>query len=127
MWIFISALSIALANLPLLWIEPSRRDQRLWRALGVQRLRRWVTRRRNPGLRHLDGSTVRAARTNILWHFVLSVVFAFLTLHPWLARDPIRPVRYLLLLPCAAYLLGSIIQRQKIVIAVNERARASRN
>ena len=126
MWVFLTAISLALANLPLLWIEPGPREQRLWRTLRVQRLRRRVSRRRNPGYRHRDGETISIARTNIRWHFVLSAVFAFLTIHPWIASEMLKPVRYILLVPCVVYLLGSIIQRQKIVIAVNERARRAR-
>jgi hypothetical protein len=35
MWTFLAAMLIALANLPLLWIQPSRPAQWLWRALRV--------------------------------------------------------------------------------------------
>ncbi len=85
MWIFLAAMLIALANLPLLWIQPGRREQRLWR-----------------------GASCAA------------------TIHPWLTNGELRQLRYVLLLACVAYLLGSIIQRQKIVIASNERTGPSK-
>jgi hypothetical protein len=46
--LFAVSLFFALANIPLLLIPPTTAEQRLWRTLGVQRLRRWLTRRRQP-------------------------------------------------------------------------------
>jgi hypothetical protein len=113
----------ALANVPLLFIRPTRAEQHMWRRLRVQSLRRWITKRRNPGHRHRDGSTIAVASTNIRWHIVLGLVFASLILHPQLRAWPLRAARYALLAGCVAYFIGSLVQRQKIVIAANERSR----
>jgi hypothetical protein len=113
----------ALANVPLLFIRPTRAEQHMWRRLGVHSLRRWITARRNPGHQHRDGRTIRVATTNIRWHVVLGLVFASLILHPQLRAWPLRAVRYALLAGCVAYFIGSVVQRQKIVIAANERSR----
>lgn len=117
------ALVFALANLPLLLLPPTPAEQRLWRRLDVQRLRRWITRRRNPGQRHRDGTTEQTARTNILWHAALGVILAGLILHPSLSSGPLRVIRYFLLLGCIAYFAGSLVQRQKLVISANQRRR----
>lgn len=123
MWFFVTAMALALANLPLLWLPPRRGERRWWRRSGLRRVRRWVTRRRDPGHRHHDGATVAVARRNIIWHSVLGAVFAMLTQHPWLRAGWPRHLRYALVAACAAYLLGSLVQRQKIVIAADERRR----
>lgn len=48
-WLVGVAISFALANVPLLILLPSGAEQRLWRNVGVERLRRWITSKRNPG------------------------------------------------------------------------------
>jgi hypothetical protein len=119
--LFAVAIVFALANLPLLFVPPGRSEQRLWRTLGVQHLRRWITRRRNPGHRHRDGETALIARTNIWWHAGLGVVLASLIFHPWLRSGPPRIARYFLLAGCVAYFIGSIVQRQKLVVSIRRR------
>ena len=95
----------------------------MWRRLGIGSLRRSLTRRRNPGQRHRDGNTIAVARANIVWHVFLGLLLASLILHPQLRAWPLRAARYALVAGCVAYFLGSIVQRQKIVIAANERSR----
>jgi Na+/H+ antiporter NhaD/arsenite permease-like protein len=123
--LFAVVLFFALANLPLLWMRPSHGEQRLWRRLGVQRLRRSITRRRDPKQRDRAGATIETARTNIRWHVVLGLVFAALVLHPQLRTWPLRVFRYALLTGCIAYFVGSVVQRQKIVIASNRSVRGT--
>ena len=125
-WLFAAAVVMTLANLPLLWIAPIRGEQQFWRRLGVARLRRRLTRRRPASFPHSVEHTIRASRANIIWHLVLGAVFAMLIVNPWFVSGPLRPVRYLLLAPSVAYFFGSLVQRQKIVVSINARARRSR-
>lgn len=120
-FLFCTALALATANLPLLVLRPSLREQRLWRRMGIQRVRRWISRRRHPGYKHRDGRTPEVARTNILWHLALSVILSWLIFHPMIRTGPLRLCRYLLVLACVAYFIGSLVQRQKIVIATMQR------
>ena len=111
------ALALAIANLPLLVLKPSRREQRLWRRIGIQHVRRWITRRRNPGYRHHEGRTAEISRRNIVWHAALGLILGSLILHPMWRTGPFRAVRYALFVACVAYFVGSLVQRQKIVTA----------
>jgi drug/metabolite transporter (DMT)-like permease len=121
--LFALGVVLALANVTVLVIRPTRAEQRLWRSLRVQRLRRWITRRRNPHQVHVGTDTLAIARTNTRWHLVLGLVLAALILHPQLRTWPMRLLRYALLIGCVAYFFGSLVQRQKIVIAANEKRR----
>ncbi|MBV8517818.1 MAG: hypothetical protein JO197_10505 [Acidobacteria bacterium] len=123
LWFFAIGALLTLANVPLLIVPASAAEQRLWRRLGVQHLRRRITRRRDPRQPHREGRTLAVARRNIVWHLVLSGVFTAEMLQPFLVRVPFHLAAVALLCGCVAYLTGSILQRQKIVVARNERAR----
>lgn len=56
---------LALVNVPLLVVKPSAAEQRLWRRLRVQRVRRWLTRARGARELRLDSQTAAVAKRNI--------------------------------------------------------------
>ncbi|HYC60728.1 MAG TPA: hypothetical protein VEK79_14285 [Thermoanaerobaculia bacterium] len=113
-WVSAFCLVLALVHVPLLVMRPSAAERRLWRRLGVQHLRRRLTRARDG---RLDARIGAAAKRNIVWHLVLTLVIALLVLHP-----AVRSMRYrgvvdaFAVAGCVAYVAGSVVQRQKIVV-----------
>ena len=111
----------------LLTVLPARQwELRIWRWLGVTPVRHWLTRRHREADPLDLRSVSRIARRNLQWHLALTGLFsvelavAAGTPHAWW-----RPLALLLLLPCIAYMLGSVVQRQKIAI-IQARDRRSR-
>ena len=120
-----ACLLLALANVPLLVLAPRVGEQRVWRRLRVQTVRRWITRRRGAGKRQAPASILIDAKRNIVWHLVLSLLIAVLVLHPAIASLSYRGVVYAFAIAgCMAYVAGSVVQRQKIVIILNGEAGA---
>ncbi|HYC91975.1 MAG TPA: hypothetical protein VEO54_22375 [Thermoanaerobaculia bacterium] len=110
-------------NVPLLVMRPSVAEQRLWRRFRVQQARRWLTRARDAGKGHGREGIVAVAKRNILWHLVLTLVIALLVLHPALTSLRYRGAVYAFAVAgCLAYVAGSVVQRQKIVVLANRRA-----
>lgn len=105
-----------LLNIPLLVVPPSRREAMLWRRLQLQKVRRWLTRRRHVN-QPLSPQTATIARQNILWHLILSAVMCGVMIQA-LQTDALLYKLFgaLSVLPCVAWLLGSLVQRQKIVL-----------
>ncbi len=119
---------LALVNVPLLVVRSGAAEQRLWRRLRVRRVRRWLTRVRGTGELQLDSRTAAVAKRNIRWHPVLTFVIALLMLHPALTALPYRAAVYAFAVAgCIAYVVGSVVQRQKIVVTSNSQVhRAAR-
>jgi hypothetical protein len=107
----------AIGTFALLAIPVKEAELSLWHRLRVQRMRRWMTRRRNVKQPLHSVQTPNDARTNLLWHLVLTCLFCgivarALMLDSWW----VRALASLLTIPSIAYLLGSVVQRQKIAI-----------
>jgi hypothetical protein len=107
----------AIGTLALLAVPVTEAELSLWHHLRVQRMRRWITRRRNVKQPLDSVHTRNVARTNLLWHLVLTCLFCgivarALVLDSWW----MRVLASLLIIPSIAYLLGSVVQRQKIAI-----------
>jgi hypothetical protein len=120
LWVAISCALLALLNVPLLLLKPSAAEQRLWRRLHVRRARRRLTRKRGAGEIHTHATIVAVATRNIAWHLVLSLLISLLMLHPALRTFEYRGAVYAFaLLGCIAYVVGSVVQRQKIVVIAN--------
>jgi hypothetical protein len=114
---------LALVNVPLLVMRPTVAEQRLWRRFRVQKARRWLTRARGAGEGHGREQIVAVAKRNILWHLVLTFVIALLVLHPTLTSLRYRGAVYAFAVAgCLAYVAGSVVQRQKIVVLANRQA-----
>ncbi len=114
---FAAAALLTLATAVLLLLPVTRRELRLWHRLRTGALRRRLTgRARVP--EPLDPlETPRRARRNLLWHLVMTGLFAgqlavSISAHGrwW------RPLALPLVVPCLAYFAGSLVQRQKIAV-----------
>jgi|WetSurMetagenome_2_1015567.scaffolds.fasta_scaffold269256_2 hypothetical protein len=104
-------------TLALVVIPVTRGELNLWHYLRVQRIRRWITRMRKVKQPLHNVRTLDVARTNLRWHLVLTCLFCgvvarALTIDMWW----VQVMASLLTIPSIAYLLGSIVQRQKIAI-----------
>jgi hypothetical protein len=76
-----------------------------------------MTRWRDPGERPERRRTARIARRNLLWHLFLPYYLGYLMLQAlWNSKLWFRSLSAILVLPSAAYLAGSIVQRHKIAI-----------
>lgn len=107
----------ALANVALIYVPVFSRELLLWRQLNVNRWRHWITWWRDPGEPLEMRRTMQIARGNLLWHLFLTALFGLMTL--WALIDSevwLRSLSTMLILPAAAYLAASIVQRQKFAI-----------
>lgn len=89
----------------------------LWRRLRIRSLRRWISRRRNGDEPYDPKLTVQTARTNLLWHLLLTGLFS--TQIAWALVSEgswWRPLAVPLVVFCIGYFAGSLVQRQKIAI-----------
>ena len=101
----------------LLFVPVSRWELRVWRGLRVRRLRRWLTRTRRVNEPLHPETTVRIAVRNLQWHLLLTALFCWqLAVAAMLESAWWRPLALVLVVPCAAYLAGSLVQRQKIAV-----------
>ncbi len=92
-------------------------EHRIWHRLKVARVRRWLTRRRSVSEPYQAEATMRIARRNLWWHLVMTALFTSqLAIAAGSPRAWWRPGALILIVPCLAYLLGSVVQRQKIAI-----------
>jgi len=114
--LILSALLIA-ATIALLATRVMPVELDLWRFLRIRSLRRWITKRRGVHEPLEEERTVQIARKNIVWHLVLTVVF-FTQIASALVSEGSwwRPLAVILVIPCLAYFVGSLVQRQKIAI-----------
>ena len=120
---------VALTITILLVVMPaSRLELRVWHTVRVTHLRRWLTRNRQVVEPFHRETTLRIARRNLRWHLVLTALFSFqLGVASASTEAWWRPLPLLLLVPCVAYMLGSLVQRQKIaIIGVRIRDAAAR-
>ena len=106
-----------IGTLALIAIPVTRGELLLWHLLRIQRLRRWITRTRRVKQPLHNVETLRAARTSLRWHLLLTCLFCALvaralTLDSWWLRF----LASLLTIPAIAYVLGSLVQRQKIAV-----------
>jgi hypothetical protein len=110
----------ALVHAALLILPVKRREQRIWRRLNVQAVRRRLTTDRTGHESHRGGAIAETARRNIRWHLVLTVILAATLLHPRVAAFQYRGLVYgFAVAGSIAYVIGSIVQRQKIAILTN--------
>ena len=97
----------------------------MWRRLNTRRWRHWVTEKRTerrPPETHTPEDIARSSRRNILWHGILTAVFASLMVQASLTRMlALQGMALLLAVPSVAYLAGSLIQRQKLAIVEDRR------
>ena len=120
-------LGACVATAVLVIAPPTRSEVAVWRFARVQVVRRWITRRRRVTDRLHATDTTRGARRNLLWHLCLTGVFAFLAGGAVAKPDDIWSgvLALLLVAPGVAYLVGSLVQRQKIA-TIAERRRTRR-
>ena len=110
------ALLCTVANAMLLWLPLRRAELSLWRRLNLQALRRRLTRQRKVD-QPLSTQTTAIARRNIAWHVAMSLVM-FIIVAKSMQSDAVafHIAALLCALPCAAWLTGSCVQRQKIAV-----------
>jgi len=115
----IVCLVFAIISIPLIYLPVTEMEQKLWQKLNIRMLRHWVTRRgtekwAQKGTIH---NVIERSRKNIAWHGIITFAFCFLIVRAqFIDNVLIQYSSQLLLLPSIAYLFGSIIQRQKMVV-----------
>lgn len=106
-----------LATLAIMFVPQVVGEDKLWRSLGTNSLRRFLTKRLKTPQRFSDGQTESIAVRNLRWHLVLTFALWVQTLLG--TRSPSLAVQLLgifYMLPAIGWLLGSIVQRQKIAV-----------
>jgi len=114
---FCLALTLTAATGGLMLAPPMRIELIIWRRLGVQRLRHWLTQRRRIE-EPLDlCATRRIAYRNLRWHLFLTGLFSGMLAAAVTSESRIlQSLTALLVFPCVAYFAGSMVQRQKLVL-----------
>ena len=96
----------------------------LWQKLNVRLLRYWATKKKTErwNVQGSNQNIVDRSRKNIAWHGFLTLIFAFLMIRAQFTDIVfLQYASLLLLIPSIVYFLGSIVQRQKIVIILNRK------
>lgn len=115
-------LTVATAGLIVAPVRPF--ELAIWRRLRIQSVRRWLSRKRH-AVEALDPLvTLGMAHRNLLWHLFFTGFFS-LQLGVATASNGTwwQPLAVLLIVPCVAYFVGSLVQRQKVLVL---RLRSSR-
>jgi hypothetical protein len=117
----IVCLVLAMISIPLIYLPVTEIEQRFWQKLKIRILRHWVT--KNGTEKWAQKGTIHKvaerSRKNIAWHGIITFTFCFLIFRAqFIDNGFIQCGSQLLLLPSIAYLFGSIIQRQKMVIII---------
>jgi hypothetical protein len=104
------------ANLALLSLPTRRAELRFWRRLKIQHLRRQLT-KKSKVHQPLSFETASTARKNVAWHVALTAVMlvAALNASKWSGVVP-AALQALTVLPTIAWFIGSLVQRQKLVL-----------
>jgi len=110
---------LAFVSFPLMYLPPTKTELKCWQKLNIRAIRHWVTKKGTEkwAQRSTIQNGVERARKNIAWHGVLTFTFLFLMVRAQFIDNLfIQYASLLLSLPSIGYFLGSIIQRQKLVI-----------
>jgi hypothetical protein len=116
--IFIGILSIGLLFLP-----ATNTEQHIWTRLRIRKLRHWVTKKKTQRWKSENANLdlIQISKKNIIWHILLTFSFSLLMLQGQLANNVLGLFSNVLLIPILGYFIGSIIQRQKIVLITNRK------
>jgi hypothetical protein len=112
-------LVLSFSSLPLIYMPITEIEQRLWQKLKIRTIRHWVTRKGTE--KWAQKSTIHNAaersRSNIAWHGLFTFIFGTLIIRAQFVHTQlIQYGSYVLVIPSLAYFLGSVVQRQKLVI-----------
>jgi hypothetical protein len=120
---FYIGLFIGLVSICLLILPVTNNEQDLWAFLRIRKLRHWVTQKMTQKWNSEKGdlNIIQISKKNIKWHVVLNFTFSFLMLQGQLQNKFLGLFSNLLLIPILGYFIGSIIQRQKIVLMINKK------
>ena len=110
---------LAVVSFPIMYLPATKTELKCWQKLNIRALRHWVTKKGTEKWTHKGTiqNVVERARKNIAWHGILTFTFFFLMARAQFIDNLfIQYASQLLLIPSIGYFLGSIIQRQKLVI-----------
>jgi hypothetical protein len=112
-------LIMAIVSIPLMYLPVTETEKILWQKLHLRLLRQWVKKRGTEkwAYKGTIQNVIERSRKNIAWHGIMTFTFFFLMIRAQFVDDVlIRYASYFFLLPSMSYFIGSIIQRQKLVI-----------
>jgi hypothetical protein len=117
------------AHLPIYFQPVLHAELSIWRQLRLAKLRKYLTKRlRKP--ESLDpAQTLRKAKRNIVWHAVMILALMPQSLSTLTSPSPFRLIMSIFL-GCAAiaWLVGSLVQRQKLaILALSHAAKPGRD
>ena len=106
-----------LATLAIMFVPPLVGEVGLWRRLGAGNLRRFLSKRLTTPQPFSVGPTEHVAVRNIRWHLVLTFALLVQTLLATVSPSlTLQLLGIFYVLPAIGWLLGSIVQRQKIAL-----------
>ncbi|RPI06050.1 MAG: hypothetical protein EHM64_04455 [Ignavibacteriae bacterium] len=125
---FVSLL-LALFSLPLLYVPASEKERQMWEQMNIRYLRHWVTKH---GTEKWDQkgtlqNIIERSRKNIAWHAICTFTFFFLMVRAqFIDSAVIQYGSHVFVLPSIGYFIGSIIQRQKLVVMIIHKQKSLR-
>ena len=117
--ILLISFAIGITSIILISLPETRIEQKLWNKLNIKKIRYWVTKRNTEksNTNNYDKSLLDRSRKNIVWHITITFVFTFFIFRAhYFNNEIIQYLSFLLFLPILTYFIGTIVQRQKIVI-----------
>jgi hypothetical protein len=110
---------LAIVSIPLIYMPATEIEQKFWQKLNIRILRHWVERRGTE--KWVQKATIQnvieRSRKNITYHGMITFAFIpFMVRAQFIDNVFIHYSVQLWLFPSIAYFLGSIVQRQKLVI-----------
>lgn len=119
---FLFSFLIGIISIVLLYIPPSKIEQQFWNKINIGKLRHVVTKKKTEKTQpnSIDTSLLNRSRKNIKWHILMTFLFSFMMLRAQFIENVLfHFLSYLLLVPTILYFVGSVIQRQKMVVLLN--------
>ncbi len=110
---------LEISSVILIYLPVTRIEQKLWTKLDIRKIRYWVTKKNTEksNKNKDEKSLLERSRSNIIWHVVITLLFIFLIIRAHsVENEIIQYISLVLLIPILAYFIGSLIQRQKMVI-----------
>ena len=110
---------VGIASVILVFSPVTQIEQRLLNKLNIRKIRYLATKKNTEKSNTGKESLLERSRKNIIWHVFLTLLFTFLIFRAHsVSNEMIQHLSLFLLLPIVAYFIGTLVQRQKMVILI---------
>ena len=120
----IVCLILAVLSVPLIYLPATELERKVWHILHIRIFRHWVTKKGTErwAQKGTIQNVVERSRKNIAYHGIITFTFcSFMARAQFVDNVFIQYTSTIFLVPSVAYFLGSLIQRQKLIIILIRR------